>query len=189
MIKTCSDGGYVYALSSGGFIKIGATTNPKNRLSSLKSGLGHKVDSYFVSKWVANPLAIEKICHIRFSECRERGEWFNIDNECAIKAIEEAVNSSKEGVPPKKISCNSAFNDMVSSVAMDSFHKDNIDEINDTLELIHASGMIHMEDILIAGVNRHLLSKIREVCITAMLDDAVEAIKAQSDLISILKSK
>lgn len=77
--------GCVYAVEYGGLLKIGFTTNPKSRFTSLGSlarnyGPGY-VGRAVLSRPHTNYLANEKSLHTLFSGQRQKGELFSISVE------------------------------------------------------------------------------------------------------------
>lgn len=72
--------GYVYAIEnkSTGLVKIGASVKPKIRVKAICATHGIEDVKVFVSNQVKNHTTIEAKAHVRFADCREFGEWFNI---------------------------------------------------------------------------------------------------------------
>lgn len=70
--------GTVYIIGFDNYIKIGFTTNLKNRLSSIQTYAPQKLRLY-VS--FAGSVSDEKRLHQRFSAYRQNGEWFELSQE------------------------------------------------------------------------------------------------------------
>lgn len=66
--------GYVYFLVSGAYVKIGFSTKPSGRLSTLSTGLGSGVAAFVLVK---GSRALEARLHRRFRDDRTHGEWFH----------------------------------------------------------------------------------------------------------------
>jgi hypothetical protein len=66
-------GEWVYFLRVGDRIKIGRSTTPGGRISSLKTGLPMKIDAFVV---VRGSPADEKRLHVFLNRFRVEGEWF-----------------------------------------------------------------------------------------------------------------
>lgn len=62
-----------YFIASGGFIKIGKTTNFPSRLSTLQTGCPQKITVLSLLCGIEYP---EEKMHIQFREYRTHGEWF-----------------------------------------------------------------------------------------------------------------
>ena len=67
--------GYIYLIESGGFVKIGRTNNPKNRIKNYVTENPNPQKILLVFP-VSNPEVVEREVHKGFTEDRHRGEWF-----------------------------------------------------------------------------------------------------------------
>jgi hypothetical protein len=65
--------GYVYAIESGGFIKIGFSRNPDKRFSKIASDT--PLPCVLLGYWPAT-IADELAIHDQFHSIRKHGEWF-----------------------------------------------------------------------------------------------------------------
>jgi len=74
----------------GGPCKVGVSTDPMKRLASVQTGCAIPVEVWgyctFSSRFVAR--RFERAAHKAMSERRMSGEWFNVEPEEAIRAIE-----------------------------------------------------------------------------------------------------
>jgi hypothetical protein len=68
--------GYTYFVRRGGAIKIGCSTDPKQRISTLQTASVEKLETLAI---VPDSVVTEEIAHARFSDLRIRGEWFRAD--------------------------------------------------------------------------------------------------------------
>lgn len=74
--------GLVYVVGFGPYVKIGYTTNLKNRLPTLQTGMPEKLTVYATIMNVAQ--SEEGRLHKRFSAYRLEGEWFRKEGDVAI---------------------------------------------------------------------------------------------------------
>lgn len=88
--------GYVYFFRNGNQVKIGFTTNPKNRESTLRTVSS---GSAFMARYIEGTMADEARFHARFDEYRTRGEWFDLRGKLA-KYLERHIYRVK---PPKPV--------------------------------------------------------------------------------------
>jgi hypothetical protein len=72
--------GYVYFFRAGNTVKIGFTTNPRERASKLQTTCPDKA---FMAKFVKGTPRTEKAFHDKFAEYRIRGEWFDLRGRLA----------------------------------------------------------------------------------------------------------
>ena len=81
---------YLYAIrdSESGYVKIGYSINPHDRLRELQTGSGGKLELIH-SEPVADRCArlLEQSLHRELNPLRVRGEWFRIDESFARNAI------------------------------------------------------------------------------------------------------
>ena len=69
---------YLYIIQCAGiYYKIGWTSNPKERLASLRTGNPFRLRLIFSARF-ADPIEAEKYLHARYSEYNVRGEWFKL---------------------------------------------------------------------------------------------------------------
>ena len=80
--------GYIYLIgpSRMGEYKIGATTQPKQRLKSIQSAHG-KCCQMLVCQSTADMGRLEESMHIHFAEHDKGGEWFDLDPSRMASAI------------------------------------------------------------------------------------------------------
>lgn len=84
---------YVYVVENEvtGSVKVGVSSSPKKRLSSLQTGAEHKLNLVHVSD--ATVVVSEKKVHNMLNEACIRGEWFNVSTDEAISAVSYVVNT------------------------------------------------------------------------------------------------
>lgn len=112
--------GQVYALIDNfGRIKIGASLDPKKRITNIASAAGIVIqENYFSSKGI-NFFDIEKDLHKKFNHFRTVGEWFKNLN---FKDIKKAINESLFIIPTDKeiiveiIKSNKSLNSLASTL-------------------------------------------------------------------------
>jgi hypothetical protein len=80
--------GYIYLIGPNrmGEHKIGATTQPKQRLKSIQSAHG-KCCQMLVCQGTTDMGRVEESLHIYFAEHDKGGEWFDLDRSNQLKAI------------------------------------------------------------------------------------------------------
>ena len=83
---------YVYVVENEvtGSVKVGVSSSPKKRLSTLQTGTEHKLNLVHVSD--ATVVVSEKKVHELLNESCIRGEWFNVSTDAAIRAVSCVVN-------------------------------------------------------------------------------------------------
>lgn len=87
---------YIYVIGAeNGPVKIGITNNLSSRLSAIQTGCPFKAVIWFVKPIFSRDLASthERAVHSVYREKRLSGEWFDIDAEQGIEAIETAVDT------------------------------------------------------------------------------------------------
>ena len=86
---------YVYIIKNieNGLFKIGYSTNPKNRISSIKTSTGAEIDEIEVAE-VVNGRSVEKHLHRLFKNKRKLGEWFKLSKN-DIKIAKEELKKHK----------------------------------------------------------------------------------------------
>lgn len=84
---------YVYVLREGGFVKIGRSINPAQRVLAYNV---HSPRPMEVIACLPPSVANEADLHKRFSAYRERGEWFRIEGDLAawLSEIRRAPETS-----------------------------------------------------------------------------------------------
>ena len=84
---------YVYVVENEvtGSVKVGVSSSPSKRLSSLQTGTEHKLNLVHVSD--ATAVVSEKKVHRMLNEACIRGEWFNVSTDEAISAVSYVVNT------------------------------------------------------------------------------------------------
>ena len=90
-------GGSVYVISDGANArKIGVARNVKSRLSSLQTGVYHKllIEASYPSD---DALMVERVAHHLLREKRIRGEWFDVTDKEAISAVQQAIEFIERG--------------------------------------------------------------------------------------------
>lgn len=112
--ETC---GAVYiAKYKNGFIKIGSTSNPRERYKQLSyfsvEYAGEQIERFAITNPIEEYKALERIFHRRFAEWNIRKELFNVNFEKAIKTVNKEFD--KFDWPE-----DSGFNYTAKSVLMD----------------------------------------------------------------------
>lgn len=69
-------------------IKIGIAINPAERLNQIKLAAGCELELLFCSCFYANAQILESKIHEHLRDCRYLGEWFNIEENEAIKSTQ-----------------------------------------------------------------------------------------------------
>lgn len=89
---------FVYAIggAGGGIVKIGWTSNLRERLSSIRCGSPEEISVL----WKApGDFAVERYLHKRFAALRIRGEWFDFGDGDPIEALTAAYAESGMALP------------------------------------------------------------------------------------------
>lgn len=76
--KTATKPKSVYLMQAGNSLKIGVSSNPHERVSSVQTGCPDKVRVVFIYATEDNAKEVETMMHIRFAPSRKFGEWFDI---------------------------------------------------------------------------------------------------------------
>jgi hypothetical protein len=91
----------VYFIRSGGYVKIGRSLHPEQRLANLKKDKGQTVIPDCVDMNAAELVAtfpggrrVESKMHLRFNKYRVAGEWFKWSKE--VREFVESLNSGGE---------------------------------------------------------------------------------------------
>lgn len=138
---------YVYFIQNNitGLIKIGATTNPHDRILSIKTTLrtatGIEPDLSFVGiirTTESSMYDFEKMLHLKYKDSREYGEWFSIDKNTIIKDyFSEAFNVN--GIPfVIEEDCRELSNDLLYKDVSDNFWiTESIYAIMDKCKVVH----------------------------------------------------
>ncbi len=79
--------GFVYFLRADNTVKIGFSTNVKDRLRTIKTGCPENIR---IVKVVAGTMRTERMYHERYAEYRLTGEWFDLRGRLA-KYLEMCV--------------------------------------------------------------------------------------------------
>jgi hypothetical protein len=98
---------HIYILKNeNDLIKIGITKNKKRRICNLETGSGYKiVNKYFSAVLTRNEAKkIEQELHLIFSDYRKLGEWFKLDFEKTIVALQQACDNYV--LPPREVETN-----------------------------------------------------------------------------------
>lgn len=72
---------YVYFLRCGDFVKIGRSRDPKKRLANLSTMVPYQCELLLV---ISGPPSLEGAMHRYFHDCRERYEWFALNEKMTI---------------------------------------------------------------------------------------------------------
>lgn len=92
--------GMVYAINSGGYIKIGVAGSLKKRVKTLQTGSPHLLEVVFsiTTEEASLDYEIERELHTRLKEYRMEGEWFAVpfvDLQAAFMDICDRYNVKK----------------------------------------------------------------------------------------------
>jgi hypothetical protein len=90
--------GFVYFIGNDEFVKIGYSTDPKNRLKYIQSGHPHKLKLFGC---IRGDMKLERELHEKFKEHRLNGEWFTYSLE--IKSFIEGINFYKKNTFYEKV--------------------------------------------------------------------------------------
>lgn len=95
----------VYIIESNGYYKIGLANEPKVRIRELQVGNPEPLELIHFVKYESRKtaLAAERYMHKKFKSRRRRGEWFMVDGETLI----EALNNCDEEMQIGRISAKS----------------------------------------------------------------------------------
>lgn len=81
--------GYVYVVENENHkVKIGMTVDPDRRIATLETQGGYKIISRYVTPSLKYYSRLESDLHRKFSDCRDIGEWFNIDFNTVVDYVE-----------------------------------------------------------------------------------------------------
>lgn len=81
-------GGFVYVIrSDANVVKIGFSSNPINRIASLRTGSSYPLDFAFVGVTPGTGAEIEREAHRLLARHRLEGEWFDVTPEMATAAV------------------------------------------------------------------------------------------------------
>jgi len=69
-----------------GYYKIGVSSNPLRRIQDLQTASPYSLRLIGFSGF-KDPVAAESALHSRFSECHERGEWFDFSDKVATTLV------------------------------------------------------------------------------------------------------
>ena len=83
--------GFVYFLILPAAVKVGFTTNPRERLKSLQHGAAHDPSGFVCVK---GSLSDEKALHIALHKFRTRGEWYKRSEAVMRLAGDAAINQT-----------------------------------------------------------------------------------------------
>lgn len=82
------------------YIKIGMTTNLKQRIRNLQSGCPFKL-SLWATIRTENPIGIERYLIAKFSDFNVRGEWFSLPDDeidSLLTIVDEENIKTKERI-------------------------------------------------------------------------------------------
>jgi hypothetical protein len=70
-------------------IKIGCSGSPETRREQLRSVCGCELELLFETDFIRDVHLLEKYLHEVFMDCNFAGEWFDVDPDAVVKAIDE----------------------------------------------------------------------------------------------------
>ena len=157
---------YVIKNEETGRVKIGITSDIKQRFSILITGSGCKMKLVHLTKRIDNAREIERLAHEHFSEKHYIGEWFNINSEEAVIYLNEQKENFIISVPKIiNVECNGKYQRKIHNkkeviVNEYEFHKLNysltqFDKIGKNLFLFRRTG----EKYFIKYINRNWMAK------------------------------
>jgi len=77
-IRDSPNGQNVYVIEhEHGYVKIGVSENPKQRVSSLQTGCPYKI-SVIGQINTSTPFEVETRLHERYNKRKKRGEWYDL---------------------------------------------------------------------------------------------------------------
>lgn len=84
---------HIYIAESGdGFVKVGKSDDPQNRMRQIELSTGLKITKWKSFECKGNGFVYEKIAHEKLFDKSLFGEWFTCDFESACKVCEEVSN-------------------------------------------------------------------------------------------------
>lgn len=87
-------------------IKIGITSNVKNRFSAIQCQSGNKIINSFFTEKCTDAYKTEHLLHKKYKDTRTVGEWFTIDFETVVdylKTVELDIPVLKKKEPCEKL--------------------------------------------------------------------------------------
>jgi hypothetical protein len=90
--------GVVYVLDAGDSVKIGRTSNPKQRIPTVIRISGRPVKRVIISPFCKNYIQLENMLHKKFSGSRAIGEWFHEKCDLIVqemRAFDYDISESK----------------------------------------------------------------------------------------------
>ena len=81
------------------WLKLGETTDPKNRLITYNTGSRGK-QKYYVETWDIPPTMGDRHFWPHLSDFDRDGEWFRVSEDEAVEILDAAVDSSGESHDP-----------------------------------------------------------------------------------------
>ena len=90
--------GVVYVLDAGDSVKIGRTSNPKQRILTVIRISGKPVQRVIISPFCKNYIQLENILHKKFAATRTIGEWFHEKCDLIVqemRAFDYDISGSK----------------------------------------------------------------------------------------------
>jgi hypothetical protein len=98
-------GSFVYVISNGvGGYKIGSSTDPLQRISTLQTGSAHQLKFSYIGATSGTGFNVEHAAHDLLDQSRIHNEWFSVPASIAIGAVLEAAERLGEPiqqVPPE----------------------------------------------------------------------------------------
>lgn len=91
-----SEAVYIYAIGCpDGPVKIGVSASPQGRLNDLQVACPYKIDLLHMRQCRnrRHAMSHERLIHKIYSDHRLIGEWFEIDEEIAIEAIDTSIDT------------------------------------------------------------------------------------------------
>lgn len=132
----------VYILKSeNGLVKIGISKNVNKRIRNLENSSGYSITDFYSTKMISNSNEIENSLHKKFKANRKCGEWFDIEFEKTIIALEAEEHKfeykEKEKINYEKIA--KEFIDEEKSALDKKIFDDNIKECKELLNFDNIS--------------------------------------------------
>lgn len=94
------DGGFVYFIKSGKYVKIGYSASPDFRLSDLNNSCANPTELKLLGSIKASKKA-ERGLHLEFKDIRHRREWFILTSDLARAIALIGIRHTTDTYPPK----------------------------------------------------------------------------------------
>lgn len=95
-IGSVADGGVVYVVEHpvSELVKVGISTWPRKRITTLECASGCSFNGIFISRTLRDPREVELAVHDFFSKSRIKGEWFRVNWERVVNKVSAIARPS-----------------------------------------------------------------------------------------------